>query len=130
MCIAGRQSGKSRIAALVASYEAAIASGQIDRTELYALMVSQDHGASIRTILRYATVPFESLPLLSRSVTGRTSDSLTLDSSVVLAGYPCRPAAVRGLRARVVVLDELAFYQSGDGPATGGWCRRWDLNPH
>jgi hypothetical protein len=118
VCIVGRQSGKSRIAALVASYEAAMASGQLDRTELYALMVSQDHRASMRTVLRYATVPFETVQLLSRSVTGRTSDSLTLDSGVVLAAYPCRPAAVRGLRARVVVLDELAFYQSGEGFAT------------
>src|SRR5512143_2515239 len=118
VCIVGRQSGKSRIAALVASYEAVMASEQLDRTELYALMVSQDHRAAMRTILRYATVPFESVPVLSRSVVGRTSDSLTLDSGVILAAYPCRPAAVRGLRARVVVLDELAYYQSGEGIAT------------
>jgi len=115
VCIVGRQSGKSRIAALVAAYEAAIASREPDRTELYALMVSQDHRASMRTILRYAVAPFEAVPVLSRSVTSRTADAITLDSGVVLAAYPCRPAAVRGLRARTVVLDELAFYISGEG---------------
>jgi hypothetical protein len=37
---------------------------------------------------------------------------------VTIAAYPCRPAAVRGLRAIVVVCDELAFFTSTDGRPT------------
>jgi hypothetical protein len=29
----------------------------------------------------------------------------------ILAAYPCRPPAIRGLRARIAVLDELGFYR-------------------
>ena len=115
VAIVGRQSGKSRIAALVASFEAALATREADGTELYCLMVSQDQRASSRTVLRYAVAPFDHLPMLAQEVTGRTADSLTLQNGTALIAYPCRPAAVRGLRARVVILDELAFYRSGDG---------------
>lgn len=114
-CIVGRQSGKSRVAALVAGYEAALAEREADGTELFALMVSQDHRASMRTILRYACAPFEVAPMLAATVTAKTADTLTLDSGMVLAAYPCRPAAVRGLRAKVAVLDELAFYIAAEG---------------
>lgn len=113
--ITGRQSGKSRIAALVASYEAAMAAREPDRTELYALLIAQDQRASLRTLLRYAVAPFESVPALERSVTSQTADALTLASGVVLAAYPCRPAAVRGLRARVAAVDELAFFITSEG---------------
>lgn len=116
--ITGRQSGKTRIAAAVATHEAMMASQQEDRTELYALVVSQDARSSQRTLLSYASVPFETLSVLKDSVVRKTSDTLTLDSGVVLAAYPCRPAAVRGLRAKVVVLDELAFYLSSEGNPT------------
>ena len=43
---------------------------------------------------------------------------MTLTSGVVVASYPCRPAAVRGLRACVVVIDELAFFVATDGRPT------------
>src|SRR5207249_3565886 len=41
-------------------------------------------------------------------------ESVELENGVILAAYPCRPAAVRGLRARVICLDELAFYRSAE----------------
>lgn len=118
VCIVGRQSGKSRIAALVAGFEAVMASREADRTELYAVLVAQDHRAALRTLFRYATAPFETVPILVRSVQARTAGTLNLESGVVLTAYPCRPASVRGLRARVVVIDELAFFTGTDGNPT------------
>jgi hypothetical protein len=118
VAIVGRQSGKSRIAATVAAFEAVRARGERDGTDLYALLVAQDERASLRTLFAYAAAPFEKVPGLAAAVRSRKAGTLTLDSHATLAAYPCRPAAVRGLRARVVVCDELAFYISGEGNPT------------
>jgi hypothetical protein len=52
--------------------------------------------------------------MLTQVLANSTADTLTLLNGCTVAAYPARPAAVRGLRARVVVLDELAFYRSSD----------------
>lgn len=115
VAIVGRQSGKTRVASLIASYEAALApSLGGDRTATYALLVAQDHRAALRTIFEYASSSFEEVELLRRAVREKKSETLSLSNGVTLAAYPCRPEAVRGLRARVVVADELAFYRASD----------------
>lgn len=127
LAITGRQSGKSRVAALIASYEAATAPRQADGTEVYALLVAQDHRGAMRTLGRYAVAPFELVPALRRLVPAaaplrgllrritQREDAVTLTNGLVIASYPCRPAAVRGLRAQVAVCDELAFFRSSEG---------------
>ncbi|HKC96261.1 MAG TPA: hypothetical protein VKB81_19790 [Nitrospira sp.] len=110
VCIVARQSGKSRIASALVSYETITATPELDRTDLYALVVAQDARAALRTLFSYATAPFQLVPILKQSVADEKMDTLRLNSGVVLAAYPCRPAAIRGLRARVAVCDELAFF--------------------
>jgi hypothetical protein len=116
VAIVGRQSGKTRIAATLAVFEAITAPS--DQAETYALLVSQDHRAALRTLLKYAIAPFDFVPMFTASVVSRVADTLSLTNGLSIAAYPCRPAAVRGLRARVVVIDELAFFISTDGRPT------------
>lgn len=117
-CIVGRQSGKTRIAALIADYEAIVATPEADRTETYALMLSQDHRAAMRALLGYAKSPFQIVPVLKDEVFNITADTIKLANGVSISAYPCRPAAIRGLRARVVVVDELAFFRSTENLPT------------
>lgn len=112
--IVGRQSGKTRVAATIAAFEAATAPQEADGTELYAVLIAQDQRASVRTLFRYARAPFEKVPLFRQVLANSTADTLALSNGCSIVAYPARPAAVRGLRARVVVLDELAFYRSSD----------------
>ncbi|MBI2526595.1 MAG: hypothetical protein HYV93_11465 [Candidatus Rokubacteria bacterium] len=116
--VVGRQSGKSRVAALIADFEAVVATAQHDGTEIYALLIGQDHLGAIRTLLRYARAPFEMLPTLAKAVVAQTADTLRLDNGVVLAAYPCRPAAIRGVRGCVGTVDELAHFITSEGRAT------------
>jgi hypothetical protein len=51
-------------------------------------------------------------------VTNERAGALELSTGVVLASYPCRPHAVRGLRATVVICSELAFFRSTEGYPT------------
>jgi len=111
-CI-GRQSGKTRIAGTILGYEA-IRPTESDGTNLYAVAICQDQRSSLRTLFSYACAPFEQIPLLTDMVSSQMRESLALDNGCTLAAYPCRPAAVRGIRARVVVLDELAFYRTSE----------------
>jgi hypothetical protein len=82
VAIVGRQSGKSRVAAMVAAFEA------IRTTEgagTYAVLVSQDQRAALRTLFAYAAEPFERSPLMATSVVNRVADSITLENGAVVA---------------------------------------------
>ena len=66
-------------------------------------------------LLKYASAPFDLVPMLKSTVVTRTADTITLTNGVAISAYPCRPQAIRGLRARVCVADELAFFRSSEG---------------
>src|SRR5207247_171320 len=76
------------------------------------------HRGAMRVLLRYAREPFEVLEPFRAEVVRDTADTLELRNGVALSAYPCRPAAVRGIRACVVVIDELAFFTATDGRPT------------
>lgn len=114
--ITGRQSGKTRIASVIVDHEAMQPRADEDGTDLWALAIGQDLRASIRVLYSYVCAPFLSVPTLRALVVGEpTRDTLKLTTGISVGAYPCRPASVRGLRSRVVVLDELAFFLSTEG---------------
>jgi hypothetical protein len=111
--ITGRQSGKSRVAAAIATFEAIAA--RDDGGNAYALLVAQDQRSACRTLFAYAAEPFNVSPALRSSVVNKVADALTLRNGMVVACYPCRPGAVRGVRARVAIADECAFFRGSEG---------------
>jgi hypothetical protein len=110
VCIVGVQSGKTRIAAAFADHAALIG-----ESGTHALLLGQDHRGAMRVLLRYAREPFETVPAFRAEVVRSTADTLELKNGVSLSAYPCRPSAIRGLRACIVVIDELAFFTATDG---------------
>ncbi|HJT20810.1 MAG TPA: terminase family protein [Nitrospira sp.] len=108
--IVGVQSGKSTIAGVLMGHAALTG-----KPGTFALGICQDHRGAMRVLLRYARAPFETLDLFRAEVARSTADTLELRNGVTLAAYPCRPEAVRGLRASIVVVDELAFFTATDG---------------
>jgi hypothetical protein len=113
VAVVGVQSGKSRLAAALAVHAALTG-----ERGTYALLVGQDHRGAMRALLRYAREPFETLDSFRAEVRRETSDTLELANGVSLSAYPCRPAAARGIRACMVVIDELAFFTATDGRPT------------
>lgn len=116
-CIVGCQSGKSQIAALVGVYEAmqAALSGQ---RNVYVPLIAQDLRGAQRVLFGYVKEAVASSPLLKNEVTRETAEGLELTGGVTMSVYPCRPAAIRGIRAACVIIDELAFFISTDGRPT------------
>lgn len=114
VAITGRQSGKTQIAAAVGVHEAAGAALRGDRG-VFIPLVAQDLRGAQRALMGYARQAFEASPMLKREITRDTASELELSRNVTLGVYPCRPASVRGIRAPLVLLDELAFYLSTEG---------------
>jgi hypothetical protein len=110
VAVVGVQSGKSRIAAAFADHAALVG-----EPGTHALLLGQDHRGAMRVLLRYAREPFETIEAFRAEVVRSTADTLELKNGVSLSAYPCRPASVRGLRACIVVIDELAFFTATDG---------------
>jgi hypothetical protein len=112
VAIVGRQSGKTQIAAAIACFEAIRATD--DASGTYALLIAQDQRGAMRTLLRYVSEAFDASALLRGAVMNQVADTLALTNGVTLSAYPCRPGAVRGLRARVAICDELAFFRTSE----------------
>jgi len=115
--IVGCQSGKSQIAADIGVYEItrAIMRGQ---RNIYVVLLAQDLRGSQRVLFRYAKDAVMASPLLAREVVRETADTIEFTGGIVLAVYPCRPAAIRGIKAACIIIDELAFFISTDGRPT------------
>jgi hypothetical protein len=114
VCIVGRQAGKTRIGGLLTAFESALAEPSNDG-ELYALLLAQDWRAAMRASFSYIRGFLDSSPILRNSIVRETTDTIDLENGMRVATYPCRPASVRGLRARIIVADELAFFRSSEG---------------
>lgn len=113
VCVVGVQSGKSSVAAALAGHAALTGDHGT-----HALLVGQDHRGAMRALLRYAREPFAEVDAFRAEVERQTRDTLELKNGTYLSAYPCRPAAVRGVRANIVAIDELAFFISTDGRPT------------
>lgn len=111
--IVGVQSGKTRVAATLKDHAALTG-----ERGTHALGFAQDHRGAIRALFRYAREPFDTVDAFRAEVVHQTADTIELANGVVIAAYPCRPAAARGLRACIVVVDELAFFVATDGRPT------------
>ena len=117
VCIVGCQSGKSNIAALVGVFEAARAIMAGERGVFVPLIAQGLRGAQ-RALFQYTREAVEGSELLRREVVRETATTIELTGGVSIVVYPCRPAAVRGIRAACVVVDELAYFVSTDGRPT------------
>ncbi len=115
--VTGRQSGKTQVAALAGVQEAAQAVLAGSRG-VFVPLVAQDLRGAQRALFGYVREAVHGSDLLGREVTRETTTELELAGRVTLTVYPCRPAAVRGIRAPFAVIDELAYFTSTDGRPT------------
>ncbi|WHZ30064.1 MAG: hypothetical protein OJF51_004866 [Nitrospira sp.] len=111
--IAGVQCGKTTITGALLDSE--VLTGQAGTV---AVGVAQDHRGSMRVLLRYAREPFETIEIFKNEVERDTADFLELKRGTALGAYPCRPSALRGVKASIVVMDEAAHYIATDGRPT------------
>ena len=113
--ISGRRSGKSIIAAVVATYLAAFKdySAVLTGGEQGILMVLASDRRQAQIIFRYVD-SFFSIPILRSMVVNRFKESLELNNGVTIEIHTSSFRATRGFTCIAVIADELAFWSAED----------------
>jgi Terminase large subunit, T4likevirus-type, N-terminal len=111
--VAPRQIGKSTAAATWVAFEAV----RPGPRGTWAILCAQDRTGASRALLS-TTRDFFTQGLLAAEVTNTTAETIELASFCTIAIWPTRPASLRGVRARIVVLDEADFLGTDNGQDT------------
>jgi hypothetical protein len=116
IAIAGRRSGKSRIAALVAAYiatcidhRAKLVPGEVG----YVLVLAASR-AQATVVLRYIAAFLQSSAILRREVAEVTAEEIRLKSGIVIAVHPNSFKTVRGRSLVAAVFDETSYWPTDD----------------
>ena len=115
--VCGRRAGKTRAAATLAVYLAALvdhsANLVVGERGLVLLVAENKEQAGI--VFNYIAGIFDSVPLLSALVMNRTADTLALSNGVDLEVRAASFKGLRGVTAIAIIADELAFFASEGG---------------
>ena len=114
--ICGRRSGKSFIAALIATYCAAFRdySKYLSPGETAIVLVLAVDKAQAQVIFRYVVAFFTEIPFLQRLVVSQSAESLELSNGIAIEVHS---SSFRGVRGRTIVAalcDEISFWRSED----------------
>ena len=113
----GRRSGKGRIAAVVATFEAtANEQAHLDAVmpdEQVAIVVISRSQKLARVVHRYISGFLKQSGIVP--VVRETLDEIELANGIVIMTLPCHAASVRGMAVAVVILDEAAHFAGIDG---------------
>jgi hypothetical protein len=109
--IAGRRSGKSRIAAALAVYVAAMQPHRLAPGETGMILVLSATRSQARAVFKYARGYLESAPLLSREIEVVTQDTIRLKSGVEIATHVADFRSIRGRTILCCVADEISFWR-------------------
>jgi ribosomal protein L37AE/L43A len=111
--IAGRRSGKSVIASLIAVFLAAFKNYDdvLNPGEIGTLAVIASDKRQARTIFNYIRTFFR-MPMLRSLVVSELKESITLSNHVKIEIHTCSFRSVRGYSLIGVIADEAAFWES------------------
>lgn len=109
--LTGRRSGKSRIAALIAAYEAALTSThrKLAPGETGYVPVISPTKSQSRIVRDYIRGVFDSTPMLQREVVRETKDSFELRNGVIIEILAGDFRSIRGFTLLAAVIDEACF---------------------
>ncbi|RWN55571.1 terminase [Mesorhizobium sp.] len=110
--LAGRRGGKSRAAALVASYIATLDhSGKLAPGETGFIVVMSPTKDQSKTIFNYIKAFFAASPVLRQMVVNHNSDEIELDNRVTIAVTTNSFRTVRSRTLLAAIFDETAFWR-------------------
>jgi hypothetical protein len=119
LAVAGRRSGKSRAMAVLCVFLACLCDWSdvlsLGERGLALFLAPSERQAA--NVFRYAAAIVDASPTLAELVTDRTKETLTLSCQTDLEVQPANWRRSRGGTAIAIVLDECAFFHSGDDSA-------------
>lgn len=111
--VAGRRSGKSRLAAAVAAHLGAIEEHRANLAagEVGCILVLAATKSQAQTVFNYVSGFLLESPVLSRLVLNTTADEIWLHGNIVIAVHTNNFRTVRGRTLLACVFDEVAFWR-------------------
>lgn len=106
-----RRCGKS----LFAATQVALAAARPGPRNTWAVLVGSDRAGAQKSLLSTVGELFEEGTPLSSTVVNRTADTIDLSTGCSIAVWPTRPAACRGIAARIAIIDEADFTSTDGG---------------
>ena len=114
--IIGRRGGKSRMLALIATFQAVIPdySPYLAPGEVATIAIIAADRKQARSIFRFVQGLMANTDALAPMIAGETADSLTLTNGVVIEIHTASFRVTRGYSLAAVLCDEVAFWRSED----------------
>lgn len=109
--IAGRGSGKSRMAAVIAVYLACFIEHDLDPGETGYVLCLAGTADQAEIVLNYAHAFLRSSPFLEAEISSTTSDEIRLRNGVTITVHVASFRHIRGKTLIGVVADEIAFWR-------------------
>ncbi len=115
-CVLGRRSGKSRVAAALAVFFAAICNqnGKLAPGETGYVLIVAASKDQCKAILGYCEGFLSASPVLSSLVDEVTQDEIRLHNGVVIAVHAANYRTIRSRTLLAVIFDETAFWRSDE----------------
>jgi hypothetical protein len=110
-CVAGRRSGKSRIAAAVAVYLALFVQHRLAKGERGMCLVIAGSVDQARMVFNYIRGFLEAAPALEREVAAVKRSEIELKNGIVIAVHSNSFRTVRGRTLVAAILDEVSFWR-------------------
>jgi hypothetical protein len=114
--VVGRRGGKTRAAAVLSVYLAALVDhrDRLSLGERGKVVFLAQNARTAGVAFEYATAIFDAVPILAQLVRNKTSDTLTLTNGVDLEVRASSFRGLRGITCVGCVVDELAYFYSED----------------
>ena len=109
--VAGRRSGKSRIAALVAIFLALFSTHRLSAGERGMVLVIAGSIDQSKTVFHYVKGFLDASPALAKEVVASTQSEVTLRNGIVIGVHSNSFRTVRGRTLVAAVLDEVSFWR-------------------
>jgi hypothetical protein len=110
-CIAGRRSGKSRIAALIACYLALFGRHRTSVGERPMVLVLAGSIDQAATVFGYVVGFLQASPVLRQEIASIKRHEITLKNGVIIAVHSNSYRTVRGRTLIACIMDEVAFFR-------------------
>jgi hypothetical protein len=109
--VAGRRSGKSRMAAAVATFLAVFNKHRLARGEVGHVLVLAASQAQAQTVFGYCEAFLQSSPILRQEIVSTTQSEIRLRNAVVISVHSNSFRSVRGRTLIACVCDEIAYWR-------------------
>lgn len=110
-CVAGRRSGKSRMAAAIAIYLALFTKHKLARGERGMCLVIAGSVDQARTVFGYVHGFLEASPALAKEVVAVSRHEIELKNGLIIAVHSNSFRTLRGRTLAAVIFDEVAYWR-------------------